>query len=146
MIEIDGPIDLTPALYRRVVHAGEPLASAAVAHEAAEPVALAAARAATLTVIRGERVETRVDAPEVLEGPLPAGESVGSVRVLRQGEVVKRVPLVTADAVPAPGALRRVGDALEDHPWIVVAAAIVLAGGAAIIVVRARRRRAGATA
>ena len=131
---------------RRVVHAGEPLASAAVAHEAAEPVALAAARAATLTVIRGERVETRVDAPEVLEGPLPAGESVGSVRVLRQGEVVKRVPLVTADAVPAPGALRRVGDALEDHPWIVVAAAIILAGGAAIIVMRARRRRAGATA
>jgi len=131
---------------RRAVSAGETLARAAVAHEAAEPVALAAARPATVTMIRGERVKTRVDAPEVLEGPLPAGERVGSVRVLLRGEVAGRVPLVTADAVPAPGALRRVGDALEDHPWIVVAAAIVLAGGAAIIVVRARRRRAGATA
>ena len=131
---------------RRAVSAGETLARAAVADDAGEPIPLAAARPATVTMIRGERVKTRVDAPEVLEGPLPAGERVGSVRVLLRGEVAGRVPLVTADAVPAPGALRRVGDALEDHPWIVVAAAIVLAGGAAIIVVRARRRRAGATA
>ena len=131
---------------RRVVSAGEPLARAAVADDAGEPVALAAARAATVTVIRGERVETRVEAPEEVAGPLPAGERIGSVRLLHRGEVARRVPLVTADAVPAPGALRRVGDALEDHPWIVVGAAIVLAGGAAIIVMRARRRRAGATA
>ena len=119
---------------RRVVRAGE-------------PVALAPARPATVTVVRGERVGTRVLAPDVLEGPLPAGERVGSVRILLRGEVARRVPLVTADAVPAPSAARRVRNAVEDNPLPVVAGAMLLVVAAAFIVTRARRRRrAGATA
>ena len=132
---------------RRVVRAGEPLARAAVAEDAGEPVALAPARPATVTVVRGERVGTRVLAPDVLEGPLPAGERVGSVRILLRGEVARRVPLVTADAVPAPSAARRVRNAVEDNPLPVVAGAMLLVVAAAFIVTRARRRRrAGATA
>ncbi|MBA2566736.1 MAG: hypothetical protein H0V08_02935, partial [Thermoleophilaceae bacterium] len=101
----------------------------------------------TVTVVRGERVRTRVLAPDVLEGPLPAGERVGSVRILLRGEVARRVPLVTADAVPAPSAARRVRNAVEDNPLPVVAGAMLLVVAAAFIVTRARRRRrAGATA
>ena len=132
---------------RRVVRAGEPLTRAAVADEAGQPVGLVPARPATVTVVRGERIGTRVLAPEVLEGPLPAGERVGTVRVLLRGEVARRVPLVTAEAVPAPSTARRVSNAVEDNPLLVAAgAALLLVAGASIVIRTRRRRRADATA
>ena len=53
-----------------------------------------------------------MDAPDELEGELPAGERVGRVAVLRDGKVVKRVPLVTAAEVPGAGPLRVISDEL----------------------------------
>ncbi len=55
---------------------------------------------------RGERVRTRVDAPDEL-GETPAGRRVGTIAVLREGKVIDRVPLVTAAEVPGTGPLRR---------------------------------------
>lgn len=131
---------------RPVIRAGERLAQAAVADQDEEPVALAAADGVVLTLLRGERVRIRIDAPAELEGPLPAAEEVGSAAVLRRGRVAGRVPLVTAAEVPAPGILTRVATTLGDHLTATVALALVLAGAAALLLARARRRRARAGA
>ncbi len=63
-------------------------------------------RAVTVTVRDGERIRRRVRAPDEVEGPLPRGTRVGSVSVLVDGRIVRRVPLVTAAAVPEAGTLR----------------------------------------
>ena len=47
-----------------------------------------------------------VDVPEELEGPLDAGERVGTVSVYRGRDLVGRVALVTASDVPGAGVLR----------------------------------------
>jgi D-alanyl-D-alanine carboxypeptidase (penicillin-binding protein 5/6) len=72
-----------------------------------ERAALVPRRGLRVTVRRGQRIERRVRAPDELEGPLPAGERVGSVTVLRAGVPVRTVPLVTARPVPGPGVLRK---------------------------------------
>jgi D-alanyl-D-alanine carboxypeptidase (penicillin-binding protein 5/6) len=131
---------------RRVVRPGEPLAEAAVSDQEGERVALAAAAPVTVTLLRGERVRTRLDAPSELEGPLPAGEEVGSVVVVRRGSVVGRAPLLTAAAVPAPDILTRLATTLGDHLTATVALAAVLVAAAALLVARLRRRRARAGA
>ncbi len=131
---------------RRVVHPGEPVAQAAVIDQEGEQVALVAAAPVTVTLLRGERVRTRLDAPAELEGPLPAGEEVGSVVVLRRGSVVGRAPLQTAAAVPAPDILTRLATTLGDHLTATVAVAAVLAAAAALLAARLLRRRTRAGA
>ena len=64
-----------------------------------EDAEVGAARPVTLVVRRGERAQTVVDAPDELDGPLAKGERVGWVEVERDGETVRRVPLVTLDEV-----------------------------------------------
>ena len=51
---------------------------------------------------RGQKVDTRVDAPDEL-GETEAGKRVGTIAILRDGKVIDRVPLVTQ----ADGARRR---------------------------------------
>jgi serine-type D-Ala-D-Ala carboxypeptidase (penicillin-binding protein 5/6) len=63
-------------------------------------------RRAVVTVRDGERIRRRVKAPDEVEGPLAAGERVGTVTVLIDGKPVRRVALVTAEKVPEAGALR----------------------------------------
>jgi serine-type D-Ala-D-Ala carboxypeptidase (penicillin-binding protein 5/6) len=77
-------------------------------------VALVPARGFALTVRRGERPRTRVDAPAELEGPLRRGARVGTVRVVHRGQTVATVPLVTAEAVPEAGRLRKLRESLGD--------------------------------
>jgi hypothetical protein len=122
------------------------LAEAAVSDQEGERVALAAAAPVTVTLLRGERVRTRLDAPSELDGPLPAGEEVGSVVVVRRGSVVGRAPLLTAAAVPAPDILTRLATTLGDHLTATVALAAVLVAAAALLLARLRRRRARAGA
>jgi D-alanyl-D-alanine carboxypeptidase (penicillin-binding protein 5/6) len=71
-----------------------------------ERAALVPRRRAEVLVREGERIERRVRAPKELDGPLPAGERVGSVTVLVDGAPVRRVALVTASEVPGAGTLR----------------------------------------
>jgi serine-type D-Ala-D-Ala carboxypeptidase (penicillin-binding protein 5/6) len=131
---------------RRPLRAGEPVADAAVAHQDGRLVELAAAEDVSLTALRGERVDTRIDAPAELEGPLRAGEEVGSAAVLRGDRVAARVPLVTATDVPAPGFLTRVATTLRDHLAVVGAVVAALCVLLAAVAVHARRKRTRAEA
>ena len=93
-----------------------------------------------LVVRRGERVTTRVRAPEELEGDLPAGERVGRVAVLRDGKVVRRIPLVTAGEVPGAGPLRVVAHELGTFFLLLVLLGAVVLATFLIASVRSRRR------
>ena len=64
---------------------------------------LVSRRPLAVTLRRGERPTKRVRAPREVEGPLPRGSRVGTVEVLHRGRVIARRPLVTAQALPAPG-------------------------------------------
>lgn len=70
-------------------------------------VALAPARDLDLTLRRGQRARRRVRAPRELEGPLPAGRRVGTVDMIKDGRVVRRVALVTTADVQGASLPRR---------------------------------------
>lgn len=70
-----------------------------------ERAALVPNRDAVLTLRDGERVRRRVRAPDEIEGPMPAGERVGTVTVVVDGEPVRRIALVTTADVPGAGTL-----------------------------------------
>lgn len=109
----------------RVLTGREPLAFARVRGFDRGRVALVARRRRTFTLRRGERLGTRVRAPRELTGPLPRGARVGSVEVVYLGRVVGRVPLRTAQAVPAaPGG---------DPPWPALALIAVVIGGLLVL-------------
>jgi D-alanyl-D-alanine carboxypeptidase (penicillin-binding protein 5/6) len=103
-----------------------------------EPAALVPRRTVVVTARRDQRVERRVSAPARLEGPLPAGRRVGAVTILRDGRRVRTVALVTAHAVPGPGALRKALDAIG-LPLLVLLALGTVAG-AVVLVQRLRGR------
>jgi D-alanyl-D-alanine carboxypeptidase (penicillin-binding protein 5/6) len=126
------------SFYRRVpaVRKGATLARPQVEYFGDREAPLVAARRVTVTVRRGERVRTVVDAPDEVGGPLPPGARVGTVRVLHRGRVVRSVPLVTAEAVPKAGLVRkasRVG-----VPILLIAAGVAIA-----LAVRRRPRVTG---
>lgn len=95
---------------RKVLDADTAVASARIEHRD-ERAKLASASDRLVLTERGEKVRTRVDAPAEL-GETPAGKRVGTIRVLRHGRVVARVPLVTVAAVPGAGPLRIVAHEL----------------------------------
>lgn len=123
--------------FRRVtaVREGRTLARPAVADYDGRRVRLEAAKSVVLTVRRGERLATRVRAPSELTGPLPRGRRVGTAMVVARGRPVRRVALVTAEAVPEAGLIRRIGSRVS-LPALGVSALVALA---AIILVRRRR-------
>jgi D-alanyl-D-alanine carboxypeptidase (penicillin-binding protein 5/6) len=90
--------------------------------------ALVPRRGVRVTLRRGQRLERRVRAPRELEGPLPAGRRVGSVTLLRDGEPLRTVALVTARPVPGPGAIRE-ALALLGIPFTLMLILVVLAAG-----------------
>jgi D-alanyl-D-alanine carboxypeptidase (penicillin-binding protein 5/6) len=93
-----------------------------------------------LTLRDGQRVRRRVNAPGELEGPLAAGERVGSVTVLVDGRPVRRVPLVTAADVPGAGKLRVLVSDLGVPLTILIALAILVAAALALLRLRIRIR------
>ena len=99
-----------------------------------ERAALVPARQAVLTLRDGERVRRRVRAPEEVEGPIPAGERVGTVTVLVDGEPVRRVALVTAADVPGAGTLTVLLSELGVPLTVLLVLAILL--GAALTALR----------
>jgi serine-type D-Ala-D-Ala carboxypeptidase (penicillin-binding protein 5/6) len=105
-----------------------------------ERATLVARRRVRVLLRAGERLARRVQAPEELEGPLPAGARVGSVTVLVDGRPVRRVALVTADDVPGAGTLRILTSVLGVPLTLLGGLAILVAALLAIIRIRARRR------
>jgi D-alanyl-D-alanine carboxypeptidase (penicillin-binding protein 5/6) len=116
----------------RALRAGSEVDRADVAHYGDRSVKLTVRHDVRLSVRRDEGVRTLVSAPAELDGPLAAGTRVGVVRVLRGDKLAARVPLVTADAVPHAGFLRRAAPYLR---WLVL-----LLAAAALAAVIARRR------
>jgi D-alanyl-D-alanine carboxypeptidase (penicillin-binding protein 5/6) len=110
----------------RALRAGAVVASADVRFYGDRSVKLTVARDVALVVRRGERVRVSVSAPDELEGPLRAGERVGSARVFNAGRLTRIAPLVTADDVPKAAFLRKASSYLS---WvgIVLATALALA-------------------
>lgn len=104
-----------------------------------ETIALVPKRSVSVTARRDQRISKRVDAPDELRGEIAAGTRVGSVAVLRDGEVVRRVPLLVAEQVPGAGPLRRIvsvlGIPLTALLVLVIVSITVIAG------MRVRRRR-----
>lgn len=102
-------------------------------------VGLAPARSVSLTVRRGRRPSTRVDAPEELSGPMPAGRRVGEATVYYEGRAVRTVPLVTTAAVPEAGLLHRLDSGLP----FAVGALVLLVVGIGVLAIGRRRGRRG---
>jgi D-alanyl-D-alanine carboxypeptidase (penicillin-binding protein 5/6) len=95
-------------------------------------------RGLVLTLRDGQRVRRRVNAPDEVEGPLEAGERVGSVTVFVDGERVRRVALVTAAEVPGAGTLRVLLSVLGVPLTLLIALAIL--AGAVLAILRLRIR------
>jgi serine-type D-Ala-D-Ala carboxypeptidase (penicillin-binding protein 5/6) len=125
------------ARFRRVraLDEGRVVTRVPVEH-ADQPAALRPRSSLTLTVRRGQRLDSRVSAPAELEGPLPAGRRVGWVTVVRDGKVVRRAGLVTARAVAGPGPLTRAFDAIG-IPFLL----LLLLGALTVATLVARRLR-----
>ena len=120
----------------RALDARRTVARVAVKHSDT-PAALRPREPLTLTLRSGQRLERKISVPSEIEGPMPAGRRVGFVAVVRDGQVVRRVPLVTARAVAGPGALTRAFDSIG-LPLLVL-----LALGTLIAVVLAAQRLRG---
>ena len=121
----------------RALDPARPLARADVAYRE-ERAALTPKRAATVLVREDERLRRRVRAPKEVEGPLPAGERVGSVTVLVDGRPVRRMALVTARDVPEAGTMRVLVSALGVP--LTLLAALAILGAAAFAATRYRVR------
>jgi D-alanyl-D-alanine carboxypeptidase (penicillin-binding protein 5/6) len=119
----------------RVLRPGRTLARVDVSYRD-EDAELGAERPLTLVLRRGERTNTVVDAPDELDGPLSAGERVGTVEVVRGGEVARRVPLVTLHEVPGASFPRKVLRTLGTVLIVLIVVGIVL-----LVVVAVGRRR-----
>jgi serine-type D-Ala-D-Ala carboxypeptidase (penicillin-binding protein 5/6) len=130
-------LDYGFSLYRRAtpIERAEVVARPEV--DSGGTIRLVAERPLRVTARRDQQVETTVDAPAELTGPIRKGERVGRARVAVDGRVAGTVPLVAASSAPAAG----IGDDVRDN-----AVALALAGGLAVViliaillVLRARR-------
>jgi D-alanyl-D-alanine carboxypeptidase (penicillin-binding protein 5/6) len=119
----------------RVLRAGKPLAELDVNYRD-EDAPVGAARPVTLVLRDGEKATKVLDAPEELDGPLAKGERVGWVEVKRDGETVRRVPLITLADVEGASFFRKVMRALGTLLIVVLLVGIVL-----VVLVAVRRRR-----
>jgi serine-type D-Ala-D-Ala carboxypeptidase (penicillin-binding protein 5/6) len=127
------------AQYRRVtpLRKRRPVERLDVAFRDAE-VAVVPDRTVAVAARRDQRVTTRADLPDDLEGEMPAGQRVGTIAVLRDGKVVRRVGAVTAEPVPGAGLPRRVASTLGIPLTALLLLGIVLSG--ATLGARLRRR------
>jgi D-alanyl-D-alanine carboxypeptidase (penicillin-binding protein 5/6) len=116
-----------------------PVASAKVKYRD-EHVSLVPRHSLDVTVRRGERITRRVDAPDELDGPLPAGRRVGTVAVVHGRELVRREPLVTGRAVPGAGFLRVVTSVVGVPLSLLIVFAILTGGLIAAMRLRIRMR------
>lgn len=127
------------AQYRRVpvLRKGKTVRQVEVAYRD-EAIPIVPRRSVAVTARRDQRITERVDAPDELKGELAAGTRVGTVALLRDGEVVRRVALLTAERVPGAGPLRRIVSSLGASLTVLLLLVIVSATVAAGTQVRRR--------
>ncbi|HEX6116177.1 MAG TPA: D-alanyl-D-alanine carboxypeptidase family protein [Solirubrobacterales bacterium] len=103
-------------------------------------VELLARRPVTVSVRRDQEVETAVDAPAELEGPVRRGERLGSVEVTVDGRPAGSSPLIAARAAPAPS----LGDGVRNNfPTLAVVGGALIVIVLAVVIVRRTRRVEG---
>lgn len=125
---------------RAAVRKGRRFARAALRYRDTS-VALVAERDVVRTARRRERLAVRVTgAPAELDGPLPQGTRVGTILVRQRGEIVARVPLVTARAVTEASAVERLKDFVS-RTRTVLLLAVFLLGSLSLVVLRRRSAR-----
>jgi D-alanyl-D-alanine carboxypeptidase (penicillin-binding protein 5/6) len=124
----------------RVLDPRRPLARADVEYFDDERAPLVPQRGVVLTLRDGQRVRRSVRAPVELEGPIPAGDRVGSATVTVDGERVRRVALVTASDVPEAGTLRVLVSVLGVPLTVLAVLAILLIVALLTLRLRARFR------
>jgi D-alanyl-D-alanine carboxypeptidase (penicillin-binding protein 5/6) len=120
----------------RVAEGGRPLARIDVRWRD-EQAAVGAARDVSVLIREGQRTHIALDAPDELEGPLAEGSRVGWIDVKRGGRTVRRVPLVTLEAVEGAGFLRKLTHGSGGPLTAVALLGMVFA---AMLVVRRRSR------
>ena len=128
-------LDYGFSLYHRrtPVRAGEPVDRVAITDRKAE-VVLAPRADLRITVRRGQSVETRIEAPAEVEGPVEKGERLGSIVVSVDGEAAGRTELIATASADSASLLERY-DAAIPGPRIVAWALAV--GGLGLIFVGA---------
>jgi D-alanyl-D-alanine carboxypeptidase (penicillin-binding protein 5/6) len=129
--------------YRRaaVLRRAQSVTEAKVSYFGDRRVGVEPASSVVLGVRRGEHVRTRIEAPSELDGPLAKGAKVGSASVFVDGERVRTVNLVTGEAVPKAGLVRKVVHFVL-RPWTLIGVVLLLT----LVVERRRRRLAAADA
>ena len=116
------------------IASGDQLAKASVRYEDA-PLPLVAKGRVEFNARADQELSTNVDAPALVEGPIAKGAVLGHAKVMLEGKVVGRVPLVAATSIAAPGFVDKVGGPLVVVGILIVIFGIILLG---VLVVRRR--------
>ncbi len=117
---------------------GQEKGRASLRYRDGERVGLVAARGSRRVTRRDEKLTTRViDAPTVVDGPLPARTRVGTIEVRFRGRTVDRIPLVTATEVAQATATDRLKDFVGRSGTKLLLVALV---GCSLLLVVLRRR------
>jgi serine-type D-Ala-D-Ala carboxypeptidase (penicillin-binding protein 5/6) len=124
----------------RAVRRGATYATAGLAHRDGT-VDLVAARTVRRTLRRGEHLARRVvDAPRVVDGPLPARTRLATLELRWRGRTVARVGLVTRGAVARATLVDRAGG-IFSRTLLVLAGAIVAVLILQVVLLRRRAQR-----
>jgi serine-type D-Ala-D-Ala carboxypeptidase (penicillin-binding protein 5/6) len=136
-------LDYGFSLYHPVqpVTQGEELASPKLDYRG-DHLPLIAERALPVTVREGQRVITRVSAPDEISGAVREGEALGRVTVTVDGKRAAVSPLVAAHAVSAATTLDKVVSTAQNPLVLVALAAIVILVGLLLITRRRGSRQA----
>jgi D-alanyl-D-alanine carboxypeptidase (penicillin-binding protein 5/6) len=116
---------------------GDELATAMARYED-DPLSLVAGGRVSVTARADQDLETDVDAPMEVQGPIEEGERLGRATVTLDGRVVGRVPVLAGSAVAAPNLVDRLGGPLPVGVIAFVAIVILI-----LVVLMIRRRRSG---
>jgi D-alanyl-D-alanine carboxypeptidase (penicillin-binding protein 5/6) len=108
-----------------------------------ETLALRAARAVRVVARDDQEIETRVRAPDEVDGPIAEGDALGRVTVFLDGERVGSAGLVAARSVSAATIVDRVDSALPGGRAVVWLGVVAVGGLILIALVAAARRRRG---
>jgi len=127
-------LDYGFSLYHPVeeVGRGEEIASPKLDYRG-DHLPLIARRPLTVTVREGQRVATRVKAPDEVSGAVRQGEVLGRVTVTVDGKPAAASPLVAAHAVGAATVLDKALSTAENPIVLIVLAAIVILVGLLLI-------------
>ena len=117
------------------IASGEGLANVSVRYEDA-PLQLAAKGRVEVRARPDQGLTTNIDAPASVEGPIVEGAVLGRAKVMLDGKVVGRVPLVAATSIAAPSFVDKAGGLLVAVGIVVVIFGIILLG---VLVFRRRR-------